>query len=251
MAYPVPGTREPFLATRRLDAWWLAPLSMGLSFVVFIIYATWAALQPTQYSHFGPYISPFFSPDLTKWIPGFTWSPALLILWVPAGFRLTCYYGRKAYYRSVMFAPSACAVSKGQREYKGESALPWILNNLHRYFLYIISVLVIFHWIHLIDAFRFADGFGMGIGTIVVAADTAFLTLYVTSCHSLRHLVGGKIDCYSCAAAGVVRHKAWKGVSILNDRHNLYFWLSLFTVGFADLYIRMCAMGIWQDVRFF
>lgn len=229
---------------------------MGISFIVFIIYATWSALHPmgddpVTYHVQTNYVSPFFSPDLSKFIPGFTWSPALLILWIPAGFRLTCYYGRKAYYRSLTFSPSACAVGKGQREYKGERALPWILNNLHRYFLYIITALVIFHWIHFFDAFRFDGHFGMRLGTLVVAADTIFLTLYVTSCHSLRHLVGGKIDCYSCAAAGMARHHAWKGVSILNDKHNLYFWLSLFTVGFADLYIRMISSGCWQDVRFF
>lgn len=251
MAYPVPGTREPFLATRRQDGWWVVPLAMAATFLVFIVYATWAAFQPREFSHFGPYISPFYSPDLTKWIPGFTWSPALLILWIPAGFRLTCYYGRKAYYRSVTMSPPACAVGKGEREYKGERALPWVLNNLHRYFLYLVTVLVVFHWFHFFDAFKFENGFGMGLGTLVVAADTIFLTLYVFGCHSLRHLVGGRIDCYSCAASGLVRHKAWKGVTFLNDKHNLYFWCSLITVGFGDLYVRMCAMGCWTDVRFF
>lgn len=251
MAYPVPGTREPFLATRRQDTWWLVPLAMAATFLVFIVYASWAAFQPREFSHFGPYISPFFSPDLTKWIPGFTWSPALLILWIPAGFRLTCYYGRKAYYRSLTFSPPACAVGKGKRDYKGERALPWIVNNLHRYFLYIITVLVFFHWLHFLDAFKFDDGFGLGLGTIIVAADTIFLTLYVFSCHSLRHLVGGRIDCYSCAASGLAQHKAWKGISVLNDKHNVYFWCSLITVGFADVYVRMCAMGIWHDARIF
>jgi len=251
MAYPVPGTREPFLATRRQDAWWAVPLSMATAFIAFIAYASWAAFQPVEFSHFGPYVSPFFSPDLTKYIPGLGWSPALLILWVPAGFRLTCYYGRKAYYRSLTMSPPACAVGKGQREYKGERALPWILNNIHRYFLYLVTILVVFHWIHLFEAFRFDDGFGLRLGSLVMTADTVFLTLYVFSCHSLRHLVGGKIDCYSCAAAGTARHSAWKGISILNDRHNLYFWCSLFTVGFADIYVRLCAMGHWQDVRFF
>jgi hypothetical protein len=26
-------------------------------------------------------------------------------------------------------------------------------------------------------------------------------------------------------------------------------WISLFWVGFTDLYVRMCAMGIWTDFR--
>jgi hypothetical protein len=29
----------------------------------------------------------------------------------------------------------------------------------------------------------------------------------------------------------------------------LWAWLSLFWVGFADLYVRLCAIGIWHDVR--
>jgi len=27
--------------------------------------------------------------------------------------------------------------------------------------------------------------------------------------------------------------------------------MSLFWVGFSDLYVRLCAMGIWHDVRLF
>jgi len=251
MAYPVPATQDSFGRTRRTDAWWVTPTAILLSFVAFIGYSTWAAFQPRELAHFGPYTSPFFSPDLTRLIPGFKWSPALLILWIPAGFRLTCYYGRKAYYRSVAFSPQACTVGKGDRSYRGETALPWILNNLHRYFLYIIVVLVIFHWIHFFDAFVFEGRFGMGVGSLVVAADTIFLTLYVCSCHSLRHLVGGNVDCFSCCAGGKGRHHAWKSVSALNVYHNTFFWLSLFAVGFADLYVRMCAMGYWHDVRIF
>jgi len=36
-------------------------------------------------------------------------SPAFLILIGPLSFRLTCYYYRKAYYRSFWLAPVACA----------------------------------------------------------------------------------------------------------------------------------------------
>ncbi|MBU1636724.1 succinate dehydrogenase, partial [bacterium] len=124
-------------------------------------------------------------------------------------------------------------------------------NNLHRYFLYIVIVLVVFHWIHFFDAFDFDGKFGMGLGSLVVALDTITLTLYVMSCHSLRHLIGGNVDCYHCACAGKPRHNVWKAVSFLNQYHNAFFWISLAAVGFADIYVRMCAMGIWKDVRFF
>lgn len=251
MAYSTPAMQERLGHTTRSDTWWLVPLLMGAAFVAFIVYASWAAFQPEQFASHGPYLSPFYSPDLTKYLPWFTWSPALLIVWLPAGFRLTCYYGRKAYYRSLTFSPPACAVGKGSRNYRGENALPWILNNIHRYFLYLVLVLVAFHWIHFVEAFHFEHGFGMGVGSLVVSADTILLTLYVASCHSLRHLVGGNIDCFHCAMGGVARHKTWKFLSVLNEYHNVFFWCSLFTVGFADIYIRMCAMGIWTDVRIF
>jgi hypothetical protein len=29
----------------------------------------------------------------------------------------------------------------------------------------------------------------------------------------------------------------------------LWAWMSLCTVMFADVYVRMCAMGVWHDVR--
>ena len=42
-------------------------------------------------------------------------SPALLILVFPLGFRMTCYYYRKAYYRSFWLSPPACAVAEPHR----------------------------------------------------------------------------------------------------------------------------------------
>jgi hypothetical protein len=272
MAYPLPAVDNPLGRTSRADTWWLVPSLMAAAFIVFIFYAVWASLQDLNFSYITVneqhavvqptpagatghvvYRSPFYSPDLKEYFPWFPWSPAFLIVWLPSLFRLTCYYGRKAYHRSLVMNPPACAVGKGERstKYKGESALPWVLNNLHRYFLYLILFLVAFHWIHLIEAYNFSGKFGMAMGSLVVSADTILLSLYVFSCHSLRHIVGGNVDCFSCARAGEARHKVWTGVSKLNQYHNMFFWLSLFTVGFADLYIRMVAMGRWTDVRFF
>lgn len=251
MAYTVPALNEPLGRTSRSDTWWLVPSLMAATFIGFVVYAAWASFQPVQYAAWEAYRSPFYSPDLSKYFPGFPWSPALLVVWIPAGFRLTCYYGRKAYFRSLLLSPPACAVGKGSGSYRGETALPWIINNLHRYMLYLVLILVAFHWIHLMEAFHFSDGFHMGIGTIVAAADTIFLSLYALGCHSLRHIVGGNVDCWSCAAGGKARHSTWKFVTWLNEYHNIFFWLSLFTVGFADVYIRLVAMGIWTDVRIF
>jgi hypothetical protein len=59
--------------------------------------------------------------------------------------------------------------------------------------------------------------------------------------------VGGKLDCFSCAVAGGPRHRAWTGVSALNEHHMGYAWWSLFAVSFADFYVRMCSMGVIRD----
>ena len=47
------------------------------------------------------FLSPFYSPllALPSWVPAWI-APAIFVMWMPAGFRLTCYYGRKAYYRA-------------------------------------------------------------------------------------------------------------------------------------------------------
>jgi hypothetical protein len=263
MAFSVPGMKDRVGQTARTDSWWATPYAMLAVFVVFVIYATVAACinpasAPNRYyydldgAHF---LSPFYSPNFAEMFPGvalFKYFPAFWVVWLPIAFRVTCYYGRKAYYRSILFSPPACAVGKGaDRKYNGETAFPWIINNIHRYFFYLIVVLVLFHWKHFIDAFSFSGGVGMSLGSLVVSADTILLTLYVASCHSFRHLIGGNVDCFSCARASHLRHNSWKGVSWLNQFHNAFFWASLITVGFADLYIRLCAMGVWTDVRIF
>ena len=109
--------RPGFLETSRNDAWWVGPLFTALGLLAFVVYSTWAAFQNEHYQ-WGPYLSPFYSPLLEfDWWP---LSPAFLILWAPAGFRLTCYYYRKAYYRALFLTPSACSVGGKQQNYRGE-----------------------------------------------------------------------------------------------------------------------------------
>ena len=263
MAFSLPGIKDRVGETTRSDTWWLVPSIMAAIFVAFVIYAMWASIiNPTAapgryyYDNDGAhFLSPFYSPNFSEMFPNvgfFKFFPAFWVVWLPSLFRLTCYYGRKAYYRSLLLSPPACAVGKGSdRGYKGETALPWVINNIHRYFFYLIVILVVFHWKHFFDAFSFTGGFGMSVGSLVIAADTILLTLYVASCHSFRHLIGGGTDCFSCIRGGETRHNAWRGVSWLNQFHNAFFWTSLMTVGFADLYVRMVAMGHWTDMRLF
>ena len=244
-----PTMQQQLGGTMRRDAWWLAPLVTAVVLAGFGIYSTWAAFQGAHYE-WGPYLSPFYSPlILTDWWP---LSPAILILWMPLGFRATCYYYRKAYYRSFFLRPPACAVT-GLRpgQYTGERAFPLILQNVHRYFLYLALIVLAFLWYDVILAFNFDGRLGMGLGTLVLLTNATLLSLYTFSCHSLRYLVGGHIDCFSCVPLGEARYKAWRGVSILNRNHMLWAWMSLVMVGFADFYVRMLSMGIFSDVRFF
>jgi hypothetical protein len=177
-------------------------------------------------------------------------SPAFLILWAPGGFRVTCYYYRKAYYRSLFFTPAACAVGSRPQSYRGERVL-LLFQNLHRYFLYLALVFIVILTYDAVRAFFFADGFGMGVGTIVLVLNAAFLAFFTFGCNSLRHLVGGNVDCYSCVAFGKQRHGLWRIVSKFNAHHMLWAWVSLFWVGFTDLYVRLVAMGVITDVRIF
>jgi hypothetical protein len=89
----------------------------------------------------------------------------------------------------------------------------------------------------------------VGVGTLVLLFNVILLTIYALSCHSLRHIVGGKLDCFSCSAFGGSRHTAWRGLSLLNERHMLYAWISLITVGLTDLYIRLVASGAVRDLK--
>src|SRR6266851_1725337 len=178
-----------FAATTRRDAWWIQPLAVIAGFGSFILYTTWASFQGQHY-HFGPYLSPFYSPELFgdsphAWFgPAPSWwpawlasSPALLILWAPGGFRLTCYYYRGAYYKAFWADPPSCAVGEPRSTYLGESALPLLLQNLHRYFLYLalLFLLVLAHDVW--KAMWFPE-FSIRVGTLVLAANVVLLGGY-------------------------------------------------------------------------
>ena len=256
----LPVRPRAFGETTRRDRWWLTPLAVFLGFGSFIVYATWAALQGEFYAVDGTnYLSPFCSPEiwgntkhawfgpLPAWWP--TWlpySPAMLILWAPAGFRMTCYYYRGAYYKAFWADPVACAVGEPRKGYIGESKWPLRIQNIHRYFMYVAVLFIGLLSFDAIQSYWFADGFGIGVGSLVLTANAILLGGYTFGCHSLRHIVGGRIDCISKSPTC---HTMYKGCSALNKRHMLWAWMSLFSVMFADVYVRLCAMGIWHDFR--
>jgi hypothetical protein len=239
----MPASELTATVTLRKDTWWLEPLLTVLGLGGFVVYTTWAALQGAHYEYRN-YLSPFYSPLFKpSWWP---FSSAILILWAPAGFRLTCYYYRKAYYRSFWLAPPACAVRDAHGRYTGETGFPLILQNIHRYFFYVATLFLIFLWYDAAHAFIFDGRFGIGLGSLIMVVNVSLLTLYSASCHSCRHLCGGSLDCFSTNA---VRYRIWSVVSRLNERHMLWAWLSLFSVALTDVYIRLLAMGIILDLR--
>jgi hypothetical protein len=254
-----------FGATGRKDRWWIGPLATGLGLGTFLVYATFRAFYNADYrlgigtgvlEGHAYLLSPFYSPRIVlpaslAWI-----SPAFLILWAPGGFRVTCYYYRKAYYRAFFLDPVGCAVGepgrfcgiRRGREYKGEAGL-LRFQNLHRYFLYLALVFLVILTIDVIRSCRCPDGFGVSVGTLVLAINTTLLTLYTASCHSFRHLVGGRLDGFSRAPLGKLRYRLWSWTSALNKHHMLWAWTSLFGVGFADFYVWMVASGTIKDIR--
>jgi hypothetical protein len=182
-----------------------------------------------------------------RWYPSFLpFSPALLILWIPGLFRLTCYYYRGAYYKSFWADPPACAVSEPRKSYLGERSFPLILQNFHRYFLRLSYVVWGFLVYDALIAFHFPDGFGIGVGTIVLVVNVVLIGGYVFGCHAFRHLIGGTFNRISDHP---VRHKLYDCVSCLNAGHKKWAWASLLWVAFSDIYVRLCSMGIWHDWR--
>ena len=164
---------------------------------------------------------------------------------------MTCYYYRGAYYKAFWADPPSCAVGEPRNDFHGENSFPLILQNVHRYFLYLALGFIVFLSYDVWNALWFEDAvgnvlFGIGIGTVVLALNVVLLGSYTLSCHSLRHLVGGRHDCVSNKPT---QQMASDCVSCLNQRHMLFAWMSLVWVGFSDIYVRMCSMGIWTDFR--
>ncbi len=223
---------------------------------IFGIYVLLVVMIDFRHYFADPYLSPFFSPLLPATsIGSFILSPGVYIVWSPLLFRVSCYYYRKAYHRA-LFAPPSCSMPPPgvlrRFKYRGEQALPWVLNNLHRFFLYTAIINVAFLLYDFLSAFHLhSSGHLMiGLGTVILGLNVVMLSAYTFGCHAFRHLVGGSLDCYSCSWAARSRRGLWARVSVLNARHGLYALASLFTVWGADVYVRLLAHGVLSDPRF-
>jgi hypothetical protein len=258
-----------FGATHRTDGWRIGPAVTFLVFSSFVVYTTWALFQAEHY-YAAPYLSPFYSPvlftDLSQagaapvehawfglwpsWWPSFLPpSPAILILVFPLTFRMSCYYYRKAYYRSFAGSPPGCAVGPlgGSRKYRGETAL-LLIQNLHRYALYAALAFIFILGYDALIAFRRDGEWGIGVGSIILTVNVVLIAGYTFGCHSLRHLIGGRKDCMSCGK-NTITYGTWKKATWFNERHMQFAWASLLWVMLTDLYVRLVSMGVITDLN--
>ncbi|MBT5775444.1 MAG: succinate dehydrogenase [Dehalococcoidia bacterium] len=254
-AQPSNALERRYGLTQRNDRWWVEPLVTGSGLFLYILYSGVSAMAGHAWAFetaHGLYLSPFFEPLIT---PGFLpeWvSPALLILWAPLGFRATCYYYRRTYYRAYFMSPPACAVSEPAGSYNGESRFPLIIQNSHRYFMYVAVVFIPLLAYGAVKSYHLpGEGFGIGVGSVILTLNAFFLTMYTIGCHSLRHIVAGGINQFSKTPLRRLRRKAWEVFTIANEHHKMWAWISLVFVGVTDLYIHLVASGVITDLNTF
>ena len=256
-----PGRATLRTRTLRTDRWWVQP---AVTFTLLTLWLAYGLIRTaSQRAYFVEdfhYLSPFSSPcvsascipaarDFGVWLPEFPpFVPfGLLVLPFLLGFRLTCYYYRRAYYRSFWLSPPACAVAEPHTRYTGETRFPLVLQNSHRYFFYVALLVSLVNTYDAIRAFHGKDGgFGIGLGTLIMLANVVLLWGYTLSCHSCRHLVGGRLRHFS---KHPVRYWLWSQVTKLNTRHMQFAWITLASLLLTDAYIALVASGTLSDLR--
>jgi hypothetical protein len=258
-----PGRADVPARTLRTDRWWQAPLLTVLGLSAWVIYSVVRTMSQRayfveQYHYLSPFTSPCVTSSCVKGSTDFgVWFGALppflplAILSLPflLGFRLTCYYYRKAYYRSYWLSPPACAVAEPHASYSGETKFPLILQNAHRYFWAIAVVISLVNTYDVIRAFRGGDGgVGLGLGTLIMLANVILLWSYTLGCHSCRHIVAGRLRHFS---KHPLRYRTWTWVSWLNARHMQFAWTTLASLAITDGYIALVASGAFNDPRIF
>jgi hypothetical protein len=261
------GTNAPGRAsipekTLRSDNWQKAPIVTFVLLTGWVLYATVRSMfQAAYFASPEHYLTPFYSPCVTSsctsgardfgtWFGDFPPIIPFAIVTLPflLGFRLTCYYYRKAYYRAVWFSPPACAVAEPHAKYTGETRLPLIIQNVHRYFFYVAVIVSLINTYDAITAFHGkTGGFGFGLGNIILLGNVILLWAYTVSCHSCRHVTGGRLKHFS---KHPVRYWIWTKVSKLNTRHMALAWTTLGTLVLTDFYVMLVASGAISDLRF-
>ena len=253
--------------TLREDRWWLQPLVIVSVLSAFVIYSTWAAFQNKNYyvgaSLHRDLISPFYSPCIGGLVrarrvaPGLAsagsdLSPALLILIFPLGFRLTCYYYRRSYYRAFWWSPAGV---RGRRRAtastRGETRFPLVMQNLHRYFFY---AGLVFNVVLTIRRGRWPSASPASAGASRVGHDRA-VRQRRACCGCTRSAATPVATCAAATSRASRRHplryRFWKMLTPLNAKHMNFAWASLLFVGFTDVYVRLVASGALTDYKLF
>jgi hypothetical protein len=246
--------------TLRTDRWWFPPLVTFVGLGAWVLYATVRVfMQKWYWVDDFHYLTPFYSPCISdgcvpeashfgRFLPDVWFLPyAALTLPFLLLFRLTCYYYRKAYYRAFWLSPPACAVAEPHKVYSGETRFPLIFQNAHRYFFYAAVAISLINTYDAILAFHSPDGFGFGLGNIVLLVNVVMLWAYTASCHSCRSIVGGRLKHFS---AHPMRYRSWTVVSRLNTKHMELAWITLGTLAFTDFYVMAVSAGWISDLRF-
>jgi hypothetical protein len=256
------GRAEISARTLRTDRWWLSPLVQATALIVLLGYVIVRLFMRNWY--FVPeynYLTPLYSPCIsTLCTPGSAHFGTIfgeLPVWIPLpivvfpillGFRGTCYYYRKAVYRSIVQSPTACAVAEPGKRYRGESRFPFIVMNSHRFFFYAATLLLLVNTYDAVLAFFPEGGFGVGLGSVILLVNVGLLWSYTLGCHSCRHILGGKLKHFS---RNPLRYRMWNQVSWFNARHMRFAWASLVSVTLTDVYIMSVSAGWISDLRFF
>jgi hypothetical protein len=257
---PRAGRAEISAKTLRTDRWWLEPALTTLGLTAWVTYATVRVfLQSNYWVDAYHYLTPFYSPCVSKgcvpeaaefgrFVPDSPFIPyAAVSLPFLLLFRFTCYYYRKAYYRSYWLSPPACAVPDSHARYTGETRFPLLLQNMHRYAFYAAALVSVVNTWDAINAMHSPKGFGFGLGNVILWTNVVLLWAYTASCHSCRHILGGRLKHFS---AHPLRYRAWTFVSKLNARHMPLAWTTLGTLALTDFYIMAVSAGWISDLRF-
>ena len=255
-----PGRAPISKPNLRIDNWRKSPILTFIGLSAFVLYGLIrTATQSDYYVSAYHYLSPFASPCVSSTCAqgasefgtfgAFPAMVPLAILTLPflLGFRLTCYYYRKAYYRAFWQSPVACAVPEPRGKYTGETRFPLIIQNAHRYFWMVAVLISLINTWDAIRAFHGTAGFGFGLGNIILVVNVVLLWSYTMGCHSCRHITLGRINHFS---KHPVRYWLYQQASRLNGKHMQLAWTTLATLCITDAYIALVSSGTISDLRF-
>ena len=251
----------------RLDAWWVQPAIVFVILSAFIVYATWAAFQGDHYTY-GPYLSPFYSPEVfgdsphswfgpkpawwPRWMP---FSPALLILPFPGMLPRHLLLLPRRLLQGVLGRPASLRRRRAAHELPRRAlSCRSIIQNVHRYFLYFALVFLV---ILAIDVWK-ASGSPTRDRRDALrhrrrARSSSPLNVVLLGGYTLRLPLAApprRRRISTALSRRPVRKKAYDCVELPQPpAHEVGVDQPRLASRFADLYIRLCSMGIWTRLE--